>query len=54
MAYLAYHFNVIPHQPGSEILIALIADFGFDTFDYSDVGFIAYINEELSTNLNFT
>ncbi len=54
MAYLAYHFNVIPHQPGSEILIALIADFGFDTFDYSEVGFIAYINEELSTNLNFT
>ena len=54
MAYLAYHFKVIPHQPGSEILIALIADFGFDTFDYSDVGFIAYINEEFSTNLNFT
>ena len=54
MAYLAYHFNVIPHQPGSEILIALIADFGFDTFDYSEVGFIGYINEELSTNLNFT
>ena len=54
MAYLAYHFKVSPLQPGSEILIALIADFGFDTFDYSDVGFIAYINEELSTNLNFT
>ena len=45
MAYLAYHFKVSPLQPGSEILIALIADFGFDTFDYSDVGFIAYINE---------
>ena len=54
MAYLAYHFKVSPLQPGSEILIALIADFGFDTFDYSDVGFIAYITEELSTNLNFT
>ena len=54
MAYLAYHFKVSPLQPGSEILIALIADFGFDTFDYSDVGFIAYINEEISTNLNFT
>ena len=54
MAYLAYHFKVSPLQPGSEILIALIADFGFDTFDYSDVGFIAYINEEFSTNLNFT
>ena len=54
MAYLAYHFKVSPLQPGSEILIALIADFGFDTFDYSEVGFIAYINEELSTNLNFT
>lgn len=54
MAYLAYHFNVSPLQPGSEILIAIIADFGFDTFDYSDVGFIAYIKEELATNLNFT
>ncbi len=54
MAYLAYHFNVSPLQPGSEILIAIIADFGFDTFDYSDVGFIAYIKEELATNINFT
>lgn len=47
MNYLAYHFTVNPPQPGSEILIALIADFGFDSFDNTETGFIAYIQEDL-------
>lgn len=46
MNYVAYHFTINPPQPGSEILVALIADFGFDSFDYSDTGFVAYIKEE--------
>lgn len=48
MSYLAYHFVVTPVQPGSEILVALISDFGFDTFDNTDSGFTAYIKEDLA------
>lgn len=46
MNYLAYHFTVDPPQPGSEILMAMIADQGFDSFDNSENGFTAYIPEE--------
>ncbi len=46
MNYLAYHFRVHPAQPGSDILIALIADYGFDSFDSLPDGFTAYIKEE--------
>jgi ribosomal protein L11 methyltransferase len=46
MQYLAYHFTVTPAQPGSEILMAMIADQGFESFDYSETGFTAYIKEE--------
>src|SRR3954464_693315 len=52
MNYLAYHFTVEPLQPGSEILTALIADFGFDTFDSTDTGFTAYIKEEDAAQVN--
>ncbi len=54
MSYLAYHFAVNPPQPGSEILMALIADAGFDTFDYTEDGFTAYIREEEAGNLSFS
>jgi ribosomal protein L11 methyltransferase len=54
MNYLAYHFTVSPPQPGSEILIALIADFGFDSFDYSDTGFVGYIQEDLQDQVNLS
>lgn len=46
MSYLGYHFKVEPPQPGSEILTALIADFGFDSFDTNPGGFTAYIKED--------
>jgi ribosomal protein L11 methyltransferase len=52
MDYLAYHFTVTPPQPGSEILTALIADFGFDTFDSTETGFTAYIKEEDASHLD--
>ena len=51
MSYVAYHFKVEPPQPGSEILIAVIADYGFDTFDSTEDGFTAYIKEESSKDL---
>lgn len=53
MSYLAYHFTVEPPQPGSEILTALIADLGFDTFDTTDTGFVAYIKEDAAGDVNF-
>ncbi len=54
MNYLAYHFIVLPPQPGSEILTALIADFKFDTFETTETGFTAYIKEEDSPEVNLT
>ncbi|MBA3665236.1 MAG: 50S ribosomal protein L11 methyltransferase [Bacteroidetes bacterium] len=53
MQYLAYHFTVKPPQPGSEILVAMIADMGFDSFDYNTEGFTAYITEDEQENVNF-
>jgi ribosomal protein L11 methyltransferase len=52
MEYLAYHFTVSPPQPGSEIIMALIADDGFETFDNTENGFVAYIQEDLAININ--
>jgi len=54
MNYLAYHFNVTPPQPGTEILMALIADYAFDTFDTSETGFTAYIKQEQAVEVNFS
>src|SRR5688572_722727 len=53
MSYLAYHFVVEPPQPGSEILVAMIAEMGFESFDFSDTGFSAYINKDEEHNVNF-
>lgn len=52
MAYIAYHFTVNPPQPGSEILMAFVSDFGFESFDATENGFVAYITEELSENVD--
>jgi ribosomal protein L11 methyltransferase len=51
MAWLAYHFTVQPSEPGSEILAALLADMGFDSFDYGETGFTGYIREEEAKNI---
>lgn len=52
MQYIAYNFTVTPPQPGSEILMAMIADFGFSTFENTELGFIAYIDEKESVNVH--
>ena len=54
MNYLAYNFTVTPPQPGSDILVAMIADFGFESFDHSESGFTAYIKEEDTVHLDFS
>lgn len=54
MSYLSYQFYVTPPEPGSEILMAMIADMGFESFDYNEMGFTAYIKEESSTNVDLS
>ncbi|MES2131148.1 MAG: 50S ribosomal protein L11 methyltransferase [Bacteroidota bacterium] len=46
MDYIQYTFTVNPPEPGSDILIALLADLGFESFSTTDTGFEAYIQEE--------
>ena len=54
MIYFAYTFAVNPTQPGSEILQALIADRGFESFDQTETGFVAYIQEEEAKNIDLS
>lgn len=51
MNYFQYSFLVTPPEPGSEILIATIADLGFESFESNENGFIAYIPENLNDTL---
>lgn len=51
MSYIAYHFTVDPAEPGSEILMAMIADMGFESFDTGENGFTAYIRSDLEKNV---
>lgn len=52
MSYKAYHFKVVPPQPGSEILIAHLSGLGFDTFEPTEQGFTAFIDEALHVEFN--
>jgi ribosomal protein L11 methyltransferase len=45
MSYEAWHFKVSPRQPGSEILIALLGEQGFESFETDDSGFTGYVDE---------
>lgn len=46
MNYIQYTFTVTPPEPGSDILIALLADLGFESFSSTPTGFEAYVQEE--------
>lgn len=46
MDYIQYSFTVTPAEPGSDILIALLADLGFESFTQNETGVDAYIQEE--------
>lgn len=54
MSYLSYQFSVNPPEPGSEILMAMISEFGFESFDFNETGFTAYIKEESAVNVDFS
>jgi ribosomal protein L11 methyltransferase len=44
--YLGIHFKVAPVQPGTDILIAMLGEYEFDSFVNTDNGFDAFIKEE--------
>lgn len=46
MNYIQYSFTISPPEPGSDILIALLADLGFESFTQNETGLDAYIQEE--------
>jgi ribosomal protein L11 methyltransferase len=46
MNYIQYSFTVTPTEPGSDILIALLADLGFESFTQNEFGLEAYIQQE--------
>ena len=52
MNYIQYNFIVTPPEPGSEILISSIAEVGFDSFENTETGFVAYIPENLNADVN--
>ena len=47
MDYFAYTFTCNPPKPLSEILIAQLADIGFESFEENEQGVVAYIPEKL-------
>lgn len=54
MNYTQYVFTVTPPEPGTDILIALLGELGFESFVQTDVGFEAYIQSgnEVETDIN--
>lgn len=54
MNYTQYVFIVTPPEPGTDILIALLGELGFESFVQTDVGFEAYIHSEnkVETDIN--
>lgn len=54
MHYIQYNFTVTPPEPGSDILISIIAEMGFDSFETNDKGFVAYIPEDLNSSVDLS
>ena len=45
MNYIEFDFTIVPKETGSEILTAMLADIGFESFTESEKGLISYIQE---------
>ena len=43
--YVVYYFTIEPNIPWSEILIAQLQSLPFESFEITDSGFNAYVNE---------
>ncbi len=46
MNYIAYKFKVTPLDPGAEILVAELGELAFESFEETENGIIAYIQEQ--------
>jgi ribosomal protein L11 methyltransferase len=49
--YCVYHFTVNPKESGNEVLIALLAEYPFESFSDTDQGFDAFITSDAESNL---
>lgn len=47
MDYVEYNFSIEPLQPASEILIAELAQVGFESFVETETGILAYIQKDV-------
>jgi len=65
MDYLEFNFTITPVNPGNEILTAMLADIGFESFIETETGLLAYMpsakfsvkeieNMEILKNSNFS
>ncbi len=52
MKYYEYKFIVNPTEPFSEILIAFLNDFNFDTFVENENGFLGYTKENFTSEIS--
>jgi ribosomal protein L11 methyltransferase len=43
MNYIEFNFTISPKESGNEILAAMLADIGFESFTETDTGLLAYI-----------
>ncbi|MFH0864731.1 MAG: 50S ribosomal protein L11 methyltransferase [Bacteroidota bacterium] len=44
MKYIEFNFTITPKETGNEILAAMLADIGFESFIETDMGLLAYIS----------
>jgi len=51
MDSFAFHINIEPAKPWSEIAISWLAEEGFDAFEETEVGLVAYTDENTTPNL---
>ena len=51
MSYTQYTFTVNPPEPGSDILIAMLAELEFESFSVTDTGFEAYVQSALENEV---
>lgn len=51
MSYTQYTFTVNPPEPGSDILIAMLAELEFESFTLTDTGFEAYVQSSLENEV---
>jgi ribosomal protein L11 methyltransferase len=51
MDYIVYHFTTEPKELANEILIALLGEYSFESFAETEIGFDAFVQKELDSEL---